>query len=278
MNCFRVMWRGCLALLSAAGLVGAVEVSEGPVVEAEENSAVVRWTTDVECGTTLIFGTNAEALTRRAAGDVGRKHQVSLDGLQPGTVYHFRAGTAKRLLVDGRFQTKGTAPSAANPAPKPPSLLDRIFGKKPPQKPSEPPPEKTSPAASPQTSPHPAASQPKPPKPPSPAAPPPARQTWGDLDTLQDHFVRHGRDFRAQNADDYAARAWLFLQRAIDEGLPVKQDAADGTLRIWDPHTQSFAAYNRDFTTKTYFKPRRPDYFQRQPGRLVKLRRPAAKP
>ena len=31
--------------------------------------------------------------------------------------------------------------------------------------------------------------------------------------------------------------------------------------------------YNRDGTTKTYFKPGSPDYFDRQPGRPVKLNR-----
>ena len=34
--------------------------------------------------------------------------------------------------------------------------------------------------------------------------------------------------------------------------------------------TRAFAAYNRNGTTKTFFKPESRDYFERQPGELVK--------
>lgn len=107
---------------------------------------------------------------------------------------------------------------------------------------------------------------------PSPAlSPPPARKTWGKLSTLQDHFDRHGKDFDAKDPDDYAAQAWLFLQRAKSEGLPAKRDSS-GVLRVYDPKSRAFAAYNRNGTTKTYFKPRRRDYFEDQPGESVDLR------
>lgn len=121
-------------------------------------------------------------------------------------------------------------------------------------------------------------------QPPSAAAPAPTsetrapsanvgstRETWGRMETLGDHFARHGRDFHARNADDYAAQAAAFLQRAKATGLPAKRDA-DGSLRVFDPATGAFAAYNRDGTTKTYFKPGSPDYFERQPGTPVDLR------
>lgn len=106
---------------------------------------------------------------------------------------------------------------------------------------------------------------------PSAITPPPARKTWGNLSTLQDHFKRHGKDFDAKDADDYAAQAWLFLQRAKSEGLPAKRDGS-GVLRVYDPKSRAFAAYNRDGTTKTYFKPGRRDYFEDQPGESVDLR------
>ena len=48
----------------------------------------------------------------------------------------------------------------------------------------------------------------------------------------------------------------------------MKLDA--DVLRVYDPSTGAFAAYNLDGTTKTYFKPNNPSYWQRQPGRLVK--------
>ncbi len=98
-----------------------------------------------------------------------------------------------------------------------------------------------------------------------------ARETWGHIDSLPDHFARHGRDFQASDAEDYAAQAAAFLQRARTEGLPAKRDA-DGSLRVYDPDTGAFGAYNRNGTTRTYFKPGSPDYFERQPGSRVDLR------
>ena len=103
--------------------------------------------------------------------------------------------------------------------------------------------------------------------------PPPTRATWASPASLPDHFARHGADFHAKDADDYAAQAWLFLQRATTDGLPAKRDD-DGVLRVFDPKSGAFAAYNRDGKTKTYFKPGRRGYFDDQPGTRVDLRKP----
>jgi hypothetical protein len=100
---------------------------------------------------------------------------------------------------------------------------------------------------------------------------PPARKTWGNYATLPDHFARHGADFHAKDPEDYARMAWEFRQRAMAEGLPAKFDN-ERVLRIYDPQTGAFAAYNPNGTTKTFFKPGSPDYFERQPGRLVNLK------
>ena len=48
------------------------------------------------------------------------------------------------------------------------------------------------------------------------------------------------------------------------------QLVSDGVLRVFDPQTSLFAAYNRDGTTKTFFRCRGQDYFDRQPGQPVK--------
>jgi pyocin large subunit-like protein len=94
------------------------------------------------------------------------------------------------------------------------------------------------------------------------------RETWGNPASLPDHFARHGADFHARDADDYARQAWAFGEHAKAGGLLVKVDA-DGVRRVFDPRTGAFGAYNADGTTKTYFKPNSRDYFDRQPGRLV---------
>ncbi len=100
---------------------------------------------------------------------------------------------------------------------------------------------------------------------------PSTEKTWGNISSLPDHFARHGSDFHARDQDDYARLAWEFLQRAKAEGLPAKVDPT-GTLRVFDPKSGAFAAYNRNGTTKTFFKPGSPGYFDRQPGRQVNLK------
>ncbi len=80
--------------------------------------------------------------------------------------------------------------------------------------------------------------------------------TWGNPKTLDDHFGRHGGDFGAayKSAEEYAQGASDFLKRSQAEGLPTKV-ADDGTIRIYEPSTNTFASYNPDGTTKTFFKP-----------------------
>jgi pyocin large subunit-like protein len=97
-----------------------------------------------------------------------------------------------------------------------------------------------------------------------------ARQTWGRPETLPDHFARHGRDFGARDADYYAAQAHAFLDHAKTLGLPAKRDR-DGSLRVYEAATGTFGAYNANGTTKTFFKPGSPTYFDRQPGELIQL-------
>lgn len=260
----------CLLIGSAC----AVEVTEGPVLDVSGTTASLRWVTDVECGTQVKYGVNANNFNHSAEGPVGVKHGVVLSGLKPGTVYFYTVGTAKKVLRTGNFATKGAAaesgshgsagqgtPSAkpVAPPPVPPSKPAGSSKPEPTSKPRAPTaPEKSIPGN---------------------YAPPPTARTWGDRESLQDHFIRHGRDFGARNADDYAAKAWLFLQRAKDEGLPAKLDPDNGTIRVWDGASHTFAAYNRDFTTKTFFRPQSADYFQRQPGKPVRLHHaPPAKP
>lgn len=103
------------------------------------------------------------------------------------------------------------------------------------------------------------------------AAPLLANARWGNPASLPDHFARHGADVGARDASEYALLASQLLQRAKTEGLPAKVDER-GEVRVFDPQTGAFGAYNADGTTKTFFKPGNPDYFVRQPGRAVDLR------
>jgi RHS repeat-associated protein len=90
--------------------------------------------------------------------------------------------------------------------------------------------------------------------------------TWGNPTTLARHYRDHGADFGARSAEDYANQAYEFLQRSQHEGLPTKIDG-DGVIRVYDPGTNTFGAYNPDGTTRTFFTPKSGvDYWERQPG------------
>lgn len=239
--------------------VAAVELISGPEVETGAGTATIRWRTDVVAGGRVQWGTTPGKLTQRQQGPTGTNHAVTLRELKSGATYHFTVGTARVPLATNAFTM-----------PKPGASPGQVVVS-------------PSPAPSPSTVPLPGAA----PVGPSPvtapgsggvtASPvalpqaPPTAVTWGSMRSLQDHFERHGRDFGAKNADDYARQAWLFLQRGRAEGLPAKRDS-DGVLRVYDPATRSFGAYNRDGTTRTFFKPGRRDYFQDQPGRPVNLK------
>lgn len=241
------------ALLFCASVLQAVTLTTQPQVTHSRDSATIQWKTDVESGSRLNYGKTPDALNQRADGKVSADHTLTIGSLEPGTTYYFAVGSARQRLATGSFTTSTTdAPAKAAPRPatpptpaaKPgllPRILSKIGG---------------------------ALAAPKPATPPAMKAPP-TRVTWANLPSLQDHFERHGRDFGATSPDDYAAKAWIFREQARAEGWPMKQDV-DGTVRMWNGRTGAFAAFNRDGTTKTYFKPGNPGYWERQPGRPIK--------
>lgn len=253
----RPLSKRSLAFLGLGLLLALVQdltgltVTQGPVVEPGNTTASIQWTTDVEAGTRVQYGTRQDLLDQRAAGDVGYAHRITLSGLQPGTRYFFTIGSARALLGKGEFLTTGDKPPSAADKGASASLgsaLKRFLTGLVPQKSAEPPPAAQSA---------------------TPTAPP-ASQTWGHLDTLEDHYERHGADFKSTSSDHYAAQAWHFLQHARQSSLPMKWDDADRTLRVWEPKTRTFAAYDSRGRARTFFKPSNPDYWSRQPGRPVK--------
>lgn len=234
----------------------AVELLQPVKVTVTTDAATISWKTDVACGTRVSYGTTLDKLDQKVEGPVTDAHEVSLTGLTKGTTYYYTVGSARQKLGNGNF-TAGSAETAASapatPAPPtaaapatPKSLLDRVR-------------DALAPAAP--------AAKPKVPVTAAPAVQaPPTNRTWGYMASLQDHYDRHGPDFQSKSPDDYAAQAWHFLQRAKGGQLLMKWDDADRTLRVFDPKTRAFAAYNRDGTTKTYFRPNSASYWERQPG------------
>ena len=89
------------------------------------------------------------------------------------------------------------------------------------------------------------------------------KRTWGNRLTLTDHYERHGGDFNARNEGHYARMAHRFYVNR--NNYQTKVDS-NGVIRVYDKKTNSFGSYNSDGTTKTYFKPKSPNYFNNQPG------------
>ena len=88
---------------------------------------------------------------------------------------------------------------------------------------------------------------------------------WGNPDTLQGHFDKHGSDFSATDPIDYANQAQKFFESNVGVS-PTKVDPSTGVIRVYDPTTNTFGSYNPDGSTRTLFKPSSPNYFDRQPG------------
>ena len=95
-----------------------VRITSGTVVEQiTDTTAIIAWSTNVNAGTTLRYGTDPEQLDLTANMPWGGfTHRVYLKGLKPGTTYFFQAesgdaqgtGSKATTAVD-RFQTRSQA-------------------------------------------------------------------------------------------------------------------------------------------------------------------------
>jgi hypothetical protein len=224
-----------LSLTAAFGL----ELAAPLTVEVTASNAVVHWRTDSASGTRAqIFPDSAKISVPDKTP--AAEHTVVVTGLRPGLEYSVVVGSARVWLATNTFTATGKMVPKISGATTNAMEKKAVAAKKPVAKTEV-------------------------------LKAPPTRKIWGNWASLPDHFARHGGDFYARDADDYARLSWEFLQRAQTEGLPAKVDA-EKVLRVFDPKSGAFASYNRDGTTKTFFKPGGRDYFERQPGQSVNLK------
>lgn len=87
---------------------------------------------------------------------------------------------------------------------------------------------------------------------------------WGNPDTLQDHFDRYGSDFGATDPIDLQRKRAVFLTTAP---TCLRKSILKMTIRMFNPDTNIFGAYNADGSTKSLFKPTSPDHWSRQKGK-----------
>jgi len=252
-----------LVWIAASSSYATVLLAPPDIVPVSPTAVTIRWRTDVPTGTRLYYGLDPDQLRARADGPLSDEHEVTVQNLQPGVTYFFALATAKKRIGTGTFTTASSSVSAAAPASGSPAAQRSDASVAPAR----------SAVAAPAPTPAPAsgfsiANLFKRSPASAPTQAPPAQATWGHPSSLPDHFARHGADFGARNPEEYARMAWEFGQRAKSEHLPTKIDES-GVRRVFDPKAGAFAAYNPDGTTKTFFKPGSPGYFDRQPGRLV---------
>ena len=90
------------------------------------------------------------------------------------------------------------------------------------------------------------------------------KSVWGNMATLQDHFDRHGKDFAVNNSQEYAFLSNIFFKER--KKYQIKTDDT-GVIRVFDAQNNYFGSYNKDGTTKTFFKATGGQkYFDSQPG------------
>lgn len=258
---------GIVALLAAPTLFAdEVHLVGTPRLEIHTNQVVLRWSTDQETGTSVLFGPTTERPTRRIKGKVGVNHVVELPGLESGIRYRVILGTARSPLQTNEFVlpsgTSNGATAVTLAVVIPPHLagLPTVGASNTPPEFLDLPVRSTNTATS--LSKLPISGH---------LSAPPARETWFHPETVHEQFRRHGADFHARDAEDYAEKAWQFRRQAATAGFLAKKDAK-GVLRIYDPTSDTYGAYNPDGTTRTFFKPGKAGYFEHQPGKLTKLR------
>jgi hypothetical protein len=94
-----------------------LRIVHGPIVESlTDSTAIIAWSTNVNAGTVLHYGSDPDHLEQTSGMPWGGlTHRVELHRLQPGTKYFFRAesphgqGTGEDVQSDIlSFQTKPT--------------------------------------------------------------------------------------------------------------------------------------------------------------------------
>jgi hypothetical protein len=97
---------------------------------------------------------------------------------------------------------------------------------------------------------------------------PPRSETWANSRTLPQHFRDHASDFGAETPEEYANLASEFLVTSQLRGLPTKISPG-GTIRAYDPASNTFGSFTAEGKTRTFFKPTSTGYWARQDGRLI---------
>lgn len=100
---------------TSASTAPVARVTQGPTVEyADDQFAVVTWTTDIASESRIYYGTSEKNLPQVAENRSSRTfHRVDLQNLQPSTTYYFRIDTGtSSTLASNSFQTVASGAAA----------------------------------------------------------------------------------------------------------------------------------------------------------------------
>lgn len=100
---------------TASAAAPVARITQGPTIEyADDQFAVVTWTTDIPTESRLYYGSSEKDLSQVAESRASRTfHRVDLQNLQPSTTYYFRIDTgAASTLASNSFQTVATGATA----------------------------------------------------------------------------------------------------------------------------------------------------------------------
>lgn len=97
------------ASASASGQAQSVQITQGPTIEyADDKSAIIAWSTNVQASTKLMYGTDQNNLNQTGQAPWGgTTHRVELKNLQPNTTYFFRIESAQASGT-GTMAERGT--------------------------------------------------------------------------------------------------------------------------------------------------------------------------
>ena len=105
-----------VCLLASGALAQTVaRITQGPTIEyADDQFAVVTWTTDVATESRVYYGTDQKNLSQVSENRSSRTfHRLDLQNLQPSTTYYLRIDTGTpSTLASNSFQTVATGAAA----------------------------------------------------------------------------------------------------------------------------------------------------------------------
>ncbi len=107
------------------GITEDLTIVGPPTVIAETTSAIVKWTTDREASSEVIFSpsdsfvTDQYSFSQASTGGITKEHEVRLIGLEPYTEYHFKVRSKDSYNISGEsrdytFKTKASLPEIRN--------------------------------------------------------------------------------------------------------------------------------------------------------------------